>query len=159
MKKEPGLLYRVALVIGDAFAIIFAFAFAYYFRIHIDSRPFFFESEIVSFVWVALYLLPVWFIILASMGLYNRNVISRRVLVCWRLALASVIGIMAIISYDYFTHPDARDSLFPVRTIAIYAGLSCFVSLVLMRALIAFARRLIFRGNHALLRYLSGEWL
>ena len=154
MKKEPGLLYRVSLVIGDAFAIIFAFAFAYYFRIHIDSRPFFFESEIVSFVWVALYLLPVWFIILASMGLYNRNVISRRVLVCWRLALASVIGIMAIISYDYFTHPDARDSLFPVRTIAIYAGLSCFVSLVLMRALIAFARRLIFRGNHALLRVL-----
>ncbi len=154
MKKEPGLLYRVALVFGDAFAIIFAFAFAYYFRIHIDSRPFFFESEIASFVGVAFYLLPVWFVILASMGLYSKNVISHRFVAGWRLALASMVGIMAIISYDYFTHPDMRDSLFPVRTIAIYAGLSCFVSLVIVRSLISFIRRLIFRGNHALLRVL-----
>ena len=99
MKKEPGLLYRVALVVGDAFAIIFAFAFAYYFRVHIDSRPFFFESEIQSFVAIALYLLPMWFVVLASMGLYNRNIISHRILTGWRLALASAVGIMAIISY------------------------------------------------------------
>ena len=33
MKKEPGFGYRVALVFGDALAIVFSFAFAYYFII------------------------------------------------------------------------------------------------------------------------------
>lgn len=155
MKKEPGLLYRVALVVGDAFAIIFAFAFAYYFRVHIDSRPFFFESEIQSFVAIALYLLPMWFVVLASMGLYNRNIISHRILTGWRLALASAVGIMAIISYDYFVHADGRNSLFPVRTIAIYAGIFCFISLVVMRSLISFCRKMLYRrADRSLLRVL-----
>ena len=155
MKKEPGLLYRVALVVGDAFAIIFAFAFAYYFRVHIDSRPFFFESEIQSFVAIALYLLPMWFVVLASMGLYNRNIISHRILTGWRLALASAVGIMAIISYDYFVHADGRNSLFPVRTIAIYAGIFCFISLVVMRTLISFCRKMLYRrADRSLLRVL-----
>ncbi|MBQ8156802.1 sugar transferase [Candidatus Saccharibacteria bacterium] len=154
MKKEPGLLYRVALVIGDAFAIILAFAFAYYFRIHVDPRPFFFESEILQFIGVAAYLLPIWFIILASMGLYNRSIISRRLLTGWRLALASMLGIMAIITYDFFTNIDSSNSLFPVRIIAIYAGISCFVSLVLVRTAIALTRKALYRGNHALIKVL-----
>ena len=50
MKKEPGFIYRIFLLFGDALAIIFSFTFAYYFRTHIDSRPFFFESELYLFL-------------------------------------------------------------------------------------------------------------
>ena len=32
MKKEPGFIYRIFLLFGDALAIIFSFTFAYYFR-------------------------------------------------------------------------------------------------------------------------------
>ena len=125
------------------------------FRVHIDSRPFFFEYEIQSFVAIALYLLPMWFVVLASMGLYNRNIISHRILTGWRLALVSAVGIMAIISYDYFVHADGRNSLFPVRTIAIYAGIFCFISLVAMRSLISFCRKMLYRrADRSLLRVL-----
>ena len=50
MKREPGFLYRIFLVIGDAFAIVAAFAFAYFFRVRIDSRPYFFTSQITDFI-------------------------------------------------------------------------------------------------------------
>ena len=96
-----------------------------------------------------------WFVVLASMGLYNRNIISHRILTGWRLALASAVGIMAIISYDYFVHADGRNSLFPVRTIAIYAGIFCFISLVVMRTLISFCRKMLYRrADRSLLRVL-----
>ena len=154
MKKQPGFLYRVALALGDACAIIFSFAFAYYFRVHIDPRPYFFDSELREFILVSLYLLPVWFVVLASMGLYNKKTIARRLLTAWRLALGAIVGIMAIVTYDYFAHPNGYGSLFPVKIIALYAGVFCFFSLVLMRTLISGVRRLLYRGEHALLRVL-----
>ena len=62
---------------------------------------------------------------------------------------------MAIISYDYFVHADGRNSLFPVRTIAIYAGIFCFISLVAMRSLISFCRKMLYRrADRSLLRVL-----
>ena len=150
MKKEPGLLYRIALVVGDAVAIIFAYAFAYYFRVHIDPRPFYFEAAIRDFVKIIFCLWPMWFIINASLGLYRKSVIERKYASVGRLFLASVIGIMAIISYDYLTNAD----IFPVRTIAIYAALFCFLSLIIIRTCIKVFRRAIFRRNYALMRVL-----
>ena len=69
MRKEPGFAYRVFLILGDALAIVFSFSFAYYFRTHIDSRPYYFTSEIRDFVISQVLLLPVWLIILTSLGL------------------------------------------------------------------------------------------
>ena len=130
MKKEPGFIYRFFLLFGDALAIIFSFTFAYYFRTHIDPRPYFFESEPMDFVLTNLILLPVWLIILLALGLYKRSVLARPVVMVVRLLIASILGVMTIITYDFFVNNTtiASGSLFPVRGIAVLTAVFCFLS-------------------------------
>ncbi|MBR3220356.1 hypothetical protein IKF76_00610 [Candidatus Saccharibacteria bacterium] len=73
MKKDPGLVFRIFLMLGDAFVIIFSFAFAYYFRTHIDQRPYYFESETLKFTNSIVLLVPIWIVILATLGLYQKT--------------------------------------------------------------------------------------
>ena len=153
MKKEPGFFYRIFLFIGDAFAIVLSFTFAYYFRVHIDSRPYFFTSELSDFILSTLLLLPIWWIILSSLGLYSKKVISHRGTEYWRLFFASILGIMSSITYDFFaTVTVASNSLFPVRIIAVYAAVFCFILLVLFRTIISSVRRYFLMRNFGLIR-------
>lgn len=153
MKKDPSVVYRVFLMVGDAMAIVFSFAFAYYFRTHIDSRPYYFTSQIRDFIWVSLFLVPIWLIILMILGLYSKSVLRSRLREYGRLFFASVIGIMAILTYDFFADGTiAEGSLFPVKTIAIYAALFCFISLVVFRTVVSLVRKFVLRHNHGLLR-------
>jgi hypothetical protein len=138
MRKDPGFAYRLSLLFGDAFAIVFSFAFAYYVRINIDHRAYYFDSQIGDFVVANIFLLPVWIIILTSLGLYSKRVLKSRTLKAWRLLLASIIGVMSIITYDFFASGIFnRGSLFPVRVIALYAVLFCFITLLIVRLIIS----------------------
>ena len=153
MKKEPGFLYRVFLFFGDAFSIVFSFAFAYYFRTNIDSRPYFFDNELRDFFISNIVLLPIWLILLYSLGLYSKRVIGRHVLELWRLFLASILGVMLIITYDFFANTAvAGSSLFPVRTIPIYIIIFCFLSLTFVRAVISAIHRLSLRHRFGTIR-------
>ena len=154
MKREPGFLYRIFLVIGDAFAIVAAFAFAYFFRVRIDSRPYFFTSQITDFIISNLILLPIWLIVLSSLGLYSKRILARRGQQYWRIFLASIIGIMAIIGYDFFATGInmARGSIFPVKIIALYAMGFCFLSMILARSIISLLRKIFMRNSLGLLR-------
>ena len=145
MRKDPGFAYKLTLLFGDAFAIIFSFAFAYYFRINIDHRAYYFDSQIGDFVIANFFLLPVWIIILSSLGLYSKRVLSSRPLKVWRLFLASVVGVMSIITYDFFASAVFnRGSLFPVRIIALYAIFFCFIMLIMVRLIISLIYQLSF---------------
>ncbi|MBQ6147566.1 exopolysaccharide biosynthesis polyprenyl glycosylphosphotransferase [Candidatus Saccharibacteria bacterium] len=151
MKKDSASLFRLFLILGDALAIILAFSFAYFFRTHIDPRPYFFESEIVDFIKSIFLLVPGWILILASLGLYKKTFfIARRARTneACRLLLASVIGTMFIITFDFF----GRGNLFPVRIIAVYSAGLCFVFLILIRNLIRFVRKRIFLASRGGLR-------
>ena len=153
MKKEPGFGYRVALVFGDALAIVFSFAFAYYFRVNIDHRAFYFTAEIGDFVLSMTLLLPVWLIILSCLGLYSKKILSRRTLQGWRLFIASLVGMMAIITYDFFASSSiAHGSLFPVRTIALYALIFSFLALTIERFVVSQLRRIMRRHDMGLIR-------
>lgn len=155
MKKEPGLFYRAVLIFGDAIAIILSFSFAYYYRVHIDSRPFFFESALWEFMLSVLMLLPIWIVILASLGLYSRHVLGRRILTGWRLLIGSVIAMMAIISYDFFFSAlPGHSSLFPVKIIAVYAAIFCYLALTIERFIIGLGRVFFLRHNMGALRTL-----
>ena len=146
MRKEPGFAYRVFLLIGDAIAIVLSFGFAYYFRVNIDSR-------LSNFIISGILLLPVWLIVLSSLGLYSKRVINRRFLQAWRLLLASAVSIMVIITYDFFrTSLTNRPTLFPAVMIAVYAALFCFVALVVERSIITFISRSVHRRNMDLIR-------
>lgn len=154
MKKEPGFIYRIFLIFGDALAIIFSFSFAYYFRTHIDSRPYFFDSELMDFILSNLVLLPVWLLILLCLGVYKSRIITRPLVLIGRLLLASILGVMSIITYDFFVNNTtiATSSLFPVRGIAALTALFCFVALIFERGVISLVRRFFLRRNVGLIR-------
>ena len=153
MRKEPGFIYRVFLVVGDAFAIVASFTFAYYFRLHFDHRPYVFEGNTMSFLFSNLFLLPIWLVVLSSLGLYSRKILQRHGVMAWRLLLASVVGTMSIITYDFFaTAIFERDGLFPVKVIALYATAICFLALSAERILIALIFRILHRNKYGLIR-------
>lgn len=133
----------MALIIGDIIAIVTSFLYAYLIRTRIDSRPFYFESNPTEFIVAIVSLIPIWIFILAALGLYDKKIILARshISEVSRLFLASIIGVMAIISVDFFLNLD----LFPVRPIAFYAVITCFVSLVLVRFIIRLVRESVFR--------------
>ncbi len=150
MKKDSTFLSRVLLILGDLFAVIFSFVFAYYFRTHLDKRPYFFESNLTGFILEIIFLIPIWILVLAALGLYSKNILARhsRSREISRLFIASVIGMMSIITFDFFGQSD----LFPVRTVAIYSFILCFAFLVLNRTVFRLVRDLRFRHGHGTLR-------
>lgn len=150
MKKDVGLVFHVFLIFGDACAVILSFLVAYFMRTHLDQRPFYFEAEPAQFIASLLVLLPVYILILAALGLYRKTVFMNKH--HWseigRLFLASVIGIMSIITYDFFLRID----IFPVRIMAIYAVFSCFCFLLLFRGTVRIIRKQILKAKHVTLR-------
>lgn len=150
MKKDPGLIFRAILVFSDAFAVVIAFLVAYLARIYIDNRPYFFEAEPGAFVSTVVLLVPVWVLLHAMLGLYNKSVIlsHSRTAELSRLFLASVLGMMALITYDFF----AGKHFFPTRMVAVYAALLCFIMLCLSRGVIHYIRARFARNNRGTLR-------
>lgn len=150
MQKDSTFLSRLVLIFGDILAILFSFGFAYYFRTHFDSRPFFFESDLTGFVIEIALLVPIWIIVLASLGLYSKAILARhaRAKEIGHLLVASLVGTMSIISVDFFFESD----LFPVRPIALYSLAFCFFFLVLNRTLFRAFRDIRYRRQKGTLR-------
>lgn len=150
MKKDPGLKFRISLIFGDIIAIISAFLFAYLFRIHIDQRPYFFEAEPENFIAFILFSIPAWIVILSILGVYKKTVFMNRSRMpeLSRLFAGSIIGTMALISYNYFT----EGKIFPTRLVAVYALILCFIMLVLVRGIIHLIHSYFVRRNHDTLR-------
>ncbi len=146
MKRDFGLLFRVFLMFGDAFAIVLSFFVAYLMRTHLDQRPFYFTSDPWRFVLSMIWLVPIYIIIMAALGLYKKSALAShgRLSEIGRLFLASLIGMMAIISYAFFFDVD----LFPVRIMALYMVLACFLFLCLFRGAVRWTRTLALKKNH-----------
>lgn len=150
MKKDPGLIFRAVLVFSDALAVVAAFLIAYLLRIHIDSRPYFFEAEPEMFFSTMLVIVPVWIILHFLLGLYNKNVIlaRSRASELLRLFIASILGVIVLIAYGFFT----EHNLLPTRAVAIYAIFLCFIILCLTRGLVHSFRKRIIRNHRGTLR-------
>lgn len=132
------MIFHISLIFGDALAIMLSFLTAYYVRTHLDQRPFYFESNPLQFFASTLYLIPVYLIILACFGLYKKSIFLKasRWHEILRLFLASITGMMAIISCDFFFDLD----LFPVRVMALYSAAACFVLLCIFRGTVRIVR-------------------
>ena len=146
MKKDSGLIYRLILIIGDALALVLSFAFAYYYRTHVDPNPFFFESNLRESVVAVIILLPLWIIVLATLGLYQKNIFlgKSRLPELGRLILASIIGTMGIITADFLGFSERL----PARSIAFYSTVFCFIALVVIRLIIRIIRGIIVRSDN-----------
>lgn len=97
-------------------------------------------------------LIPIWIFILFAFGLYSKRIIMDRSKLpeIWRLFVASIVGVMSIITVDFFLD----SNLFPVRPIALYAVLTNFMSLVIIRSIIKAVRKCVLRKKIGLKKVL-----
>lgn len=166
MKKRTDFVFHLLLFFSDTFAIILSYFFAFYIRTHLDSRPYSFTNRSIDSLSTILFLIPIWLIIIFALGLYKKNIFSpdRRFRETARLALASVLGTMLIITVSFFK----SENIFPVRLVALYSTILCFVFLVFFRFIIrAFRKiylskgkknvtRVLIVGNHHVTKSLAG---
>lgn len=147
MRKKSDFILRVCLIIGDAAALILSFAMAYFIRVHVDPRPFTFESQLLDFTLTIVFLVPVLIIILAFLGLYKKSIFlgRSRFPERGRLVLAAILSVSALIVYDFFK----GENLFPVRVMALVAMLLSFVFLLAERIMLRFLMRQIFKSDYA----------
>ena len=146
MQKKSDHILRLALIIGDAVMLVLSFAAAYAIRVHVDPRPYAFESQLAEFVITILWLVPILLIILAALGLYKKSALigKSRVTEAGKLGVAAILSVAALIVYDFFT----GDNLFPVRVMAITSAVLCFVFLVVERMLVRFVAKQVFKKNY-----------
>lgn len=137
--KNRSLSLRLLLAVADIIVVIASFVIAYYCRIYFDDRPFYFNPNIRAFVTFVAGLIPVWLAINAFSGLYNQAIFLRRWYEYGRVFTVSIISVMFIITYSFFT----GEEIFPVRIIAVYfIGIS-FVLMVAARELTRFLYRIV----------------
>ena len=146
MRNKADFILRLCLIIGDGLMLILSVAGAYFIRVHIDPRPYTFESQLLDFTLTIVWLVPILLIILAALGLYKKSVFlgRSRLPELGRVLLAAILSVAALIVYDFFT----GENLFPVRVVALVAvGLS-FVFLTAERLIVRAVMRQIFRNDY-----------
>lgn len=143
MRKKSDFVLRLALLVGDAVILILSFAAAYFIRVHVDPRPYEFESQLLEFTKTIVFLVPIMLVILAALGLYKKAIFLGKTR--WpeigRLFLAAVFSVAALIVYDFFT----GENVFPVRIMAVMSVLIAFVGLLFERFIVRLVARWAFR--------------
>lgn len=152
MRKKSDSILRFCLIIGDGLALILSFAAAYFIRVHVDPRPYVFESQLLDFTMSVIFLIPILLIILATLGLYKKSIFlgKSRLVEVGKLMVAAVLSVAALIVYDFFK----GDNLFPVRVMALTSVVLSFVFLFFERVVMRFIVRRIFRNDYGTKRVL-----
>ena len=142
MRNNASFAYSLFLVVGDFVALTGAFVAAYILRFEILEIAG--ESTIPASVYAMAIVstLPLWIIVHALIGLYSQSVYQRRFAELGRLIIGAVLGIMTVLTYDFFS--DAIE-LFPGRLVPIYGALIGFGFLVLFRSFAKLLQQQLFR--------------
>jgi exopolysaccharide biosynthesis polyprenyl glycosylphosphotransferase len=146
MRKKSDYILRVCLIIGDAVALVLSFAMAYFIRVHVDPRPYEFNSQLLIFTLEILWVIPFLIVILAALGLYKKSVFlgKSRLPEVGRLILAAILSVAALIVYDFFT----SNNLFPVRVVALMSVFLSFLFLTMERMLMRLIVKQIFKRDY-----------
>ncbi len=146
MRKKSDFILRLGLILGDAVALILSFAMAYFIRVHVDPRPYVFESQLFNFTVTICLLVPIMLVILMALGLYKKSIFlgRSRLPEVFRLFIAAILSVAALIVYDFF----AGENIFPVRVVALTSMALCFVFLIIERFLIRMIMRWVFRKDY-----------
>ena len=142
--------YTLALVAFDVLAVLAAFVLAYVVRVQLDPRPLVYQIGAWDFFLTFLQLTPFWIITLLSLGLYSPAVYQKRLTEMGKLLMASFVGILLIIGYDYVID----EPVFPARLVPVYAGIATFLFLVLGREILRLIRDLAYYFNRGVQRVL-----
>jgi len=142
--------YSLLLVLADIVTLFVAFTLAYIVRVIIDGRPLVSPVYALEYFQVSLFIIPIWVLIFASLGLYSSSVYSRRLVEWGKIAIGSFIGILVIIGWEYVS----QTHFFPARLVTVYAFLGSFFLIVFEREILRFVRSLLFYFGRGISRVL-----
>jgi len=140
MKNNASFVYGVFLVLTDSIGLIAAFVGAYILRVTIDNTPILNPVTARRYLILMVTLLPLWLIIFALIGLYNRAIYDKRFNELGRLFVGTAVGTLLVIGFDYFSN----DVIFPAKLVPIYGFLFTFTLLVILRNITRVIRRWLF---------------
>ena len=135
------MIYPLLLLLSDFVALLAAFTLAYILRVQIDTRPLVQQIEATTFIKAFLLLIPFWLLVNGLLGLYTKTVYEKRLPELGRLAVASFIGILIIIGFDFVND----EALFPARLVPVYGLAAAFALQLLNRNILWLIRRKLFK--------------
>jgi exopolysaccharide biosynthesis polyprenyl glycosylphosphotransferase len=150
MPVKTILSYTLALVVFDVLAVLAAFILAYIVRVQLDPRPLVYQISAYDFFITFVQLIPFWIVTLWSLGLYSPAVYQKRLTEIGKLLMASFIGVLLIIGYDYVVD----EPVFPARLVPVYAGIATFLFLTLGREILRLIRDIAYYFNRGVQRVL-----
>ncbi len=143
MKNNASFLYGLFLLVCDTAALILAFVGAYIIRVTYGTAPIAQPVAARTYFLILLALLPLWLVLFALFGLYNRSVYEKRFSEIGRLFVGTIVGTLFIVGIAYFSN----DPIFPAKLVPVYGFILTFVLLVVFRSLARVVRRILFAYN------------
>jgi exopolysaccharide biosynthesis polyprenyl glycosylphosphotransferase len=150
MSRRNSKLYSFILILIDAFVLVTAFVLAYIARVQYDSRPLLEEIYAFDYLLPFVFIVPLWVLIFALVGLYQPQTYNRRLVEWAKIAIGSFLGILLVIGWEYVS----EKSIFPARLVAAYALVGAFGLIVAEREILRLIRSLMFRYGRGTKRVL-----
>lgn len=129
MQSRMNFWFPVLLLLADTAAVIMSFVAAYILRVKLDDRALINQIPSAEYMIGFLWLIPLWLIAHGAIGLYRRDVYSKRFAESGRVLVGSFIGVLLMIGYEFV----ANKPLIPARLVAVYVFAISFVLGVIFR--------------------------
>ena len=151
MLKKHSKFFEALVLFMDLLTLSCSWVLAYYVRFYIPIIPV--SKGIPSFytyITLLLIMLPLWYIVFKTFGLYRPRRISSKVAEVWDIVKATAIAIVILVSLTFFV----RQYEFS-RLTFVYFGMICVIALcierILFRELLRFIRKRGYNLRHALI--------
>lgn len=140
MKNNASAVFSLFLIVGDFFALVAAFAMAYFMRFRWFTTPGTATVSGKTYLMTIVSVLPLWILVNGLLGLYNQSIYERRFRELGRLLFGSFLGVLIVIGYDFMT----QDKLLPGRLVPVYGLIIGFTFLVIFRSIARWIRHGLF---------------
>jgi exopolysaccharide biosynthesis polyprenyl glycosylphosphotransferase len=150
MPSKNTKFYSLILILADFIVLLAAFSIAYILRVQYDPRPLLDQVYAYQYFTNFMLLIPLWIMTFASLGLYQSTIYNRRLAEWGKIAVGSIIGILIVIGWEYFS----GQALFPARLVAVYAFIASLTLITFEREVLRIARSLLFYFGHGTSRVL-----
>lgn len=142
--------YSLILILIDTIVLLIAFILAYIVRVQLDNRPLLANVYAVDYLHAFLYIIPIWILIFAVLGLYRSSTYNRRLIEWSKIAIGSFIGILLVIGWQFAS----GKVILPARLVAVYDLVGAFSLIVIEREIMRFIRSMMFRYGKGVSRVL-----